>query len=136
MEFSRLEYWSGSILSFSQGIFPTQESNQDLLHLQVDSLPTDIREGSDFYHHTHRELPSKCTRTPLCLLSLPQILRTLLCQRTGLDLLCVQCQGPPNLLTSDPGHRQPLLPGRIQPWPPGLEPHGRRWFAKTGKDHF
>ena len=31
MEFSRLEYWSGS-LSLLQGIFPTQELNQGLLH--------------------------------------------------------------------------------------------------------
>ena len=31
MEFSRLEYWSGS-LSLLQGIFPTQESNPSLPH--------------------------------------------------------------------------------------------------------
>ena len=31
MEFSRSEYWGGS-LSLLQGIFPTQESNQGLLH--------------------------------------------------------------------------------------------------------
>ena len=32
MEFSRPEYWSGYSYSLLQGIFPTQESNQGLLH--------------------------------------------------------------------------------------------------------
>ena len=29
----------------------------------------------------------------------------------------MQCQDPLNLLTLDPAHRQPLLPGCMQPWP-------------------
>ena len=36
--FSRQEYWSG-LLFLPQGIFPTQGSNQCLLHLEADSLP-------------------------------------------------------------------------------------------------
>ena len=32
MEFSRLEYWSGVAISFSQGIFLTQGSNLGLPH--------------------------------------------------------------------------------------------------------
>ena len=68
MEFSRPEYWSGSMLSLSQGISPTQESNRDLLHCRWILYQLSIREGSNFYRHTHRGLPSKCTRTPLSLL--------------------------------------------------------------------
>ena len=42
VEFSRPEYWNGS-LSLHQGIFPTQESNQlGSPALQVESLPTEL----------------------------------------------------------------------------------------------
>ena len=40
-EFSRQEYWSGLTLPPPGGIFPTQGLHSGLLHLQVDSLPSE-----------------------------------------------------------------------------------------------
>ena len=48
MEFSRLEYWSGS-LSLLQGIFPTQGSNPGLPHCR-----------QILYHLSHQGSPLIC----------------------------------------------------------------------------
>ena len=47
MEFSRQEYWSGNCHFLLQGVFPTQGSNLNLLHWQVDSLPLCHQGSSD-----------------------------------------------------------------------------------------
>ena len=43
------------MLSLSQGVSPTQESNWDLLHCRWILCQLSIREGSNFYRHTHTQ---------------------------------------------------------------------------------
>ena len=55
MGFSRQEYWSGLLqgIFLFQGIFPTQESNPNLLlllHWQVDSLSLSTWEAHTYIH--------------------------------------------------------------------------------------
>ena len=58
MEFSRPEYWNGS-LSLLQGIFPTQGSNPGIEPrspaLHADSLPAEPQGKTDFYFSLFRK---------------------------------------------------------------------------------
>ena len=49
MEFSRPEYWSGYSYSLLQGIFPTQESNQGLLHCRQILYQLSYREAQEYW---------------------------------------------------------------------------------------
>ena len=75
LEFSRPEYWSGS-LSLLQGIFPTQESKWSLLHCslilyQLSLIPFDflvVPTWYKIYHFTYfKEDSSSFTSTCYCL---------------------------------------------------------------------